>query len=392
MLRYLYTDKVEVTDDSMAISLLYAAKKYLIENLALVCRTYLEGNINNSNACFIYGKSQYLDEKEINNLALNQIEQNAYEVLPKGGLTSVSKDSLAQLVRNDKLFIAEADVLRAVLLWAESECCHNDLEVNGENMRSVLGDIIYDIRFPLMSSRDIAKIFQPTGIFTESEMCDLFMRNLSKDYTSKGKLFNAKERNGSVRKIVKIGIKNELPIQFEKYTTAVKINVPIRLVGVLIAPVIPKDKTGSKPTIDIEVTSKSHSLFKEKNVTWELFSGDLWLVKLANVLEIRNYVFYIHVTYGQGEVSENESPSVAQPAAAGFAFNVRSGFGTPSMPGSGFNFPSTGSPLFQQTTSNTYGFNIGQKSCNADDDKKDKQLSVITIEGAVRYIILNSTK
>ena len=346
----------------LAFSLLIAAKKYLVENLARVCRAYLDTSIKDTNAFFIYESSRFFDEKELNENALNYIEKYAYRVFHKGGLIGVSKDTVVSVVKSNGLFINEADLLSSLLSWAESECHNNEMEVNGENIRTVLSDIISDIRFPLMSSQDIADIVQPVGIFTENEICHLFKQTLSTDYRSKGsKVYNDEERKPRNLKIVKISINKVIPIIWEKFTTAVKIKERIRLVGVLIA-ALPKRVRAPVPSIIIEIAdaAEGQTLFREEDIAYEKYSNDLWLVKFDYAdLYINDGLLNIHITYKE---FKGCGLTLYDPAIAARSKSIAD----------------AESNLAQDVPTST-NYSAVKQSC-----------SVVAIEGTVKFLLLHS--
>ncbi|CAG2256651.1 BTBD3_6 [Mytilus edulis] len=57
MLRYIYTDRLQLTG-KIVISLLYAAQKYQMQSLLTLCETYLRNNLWIRSACTIYSKTK----------------------------------------------------------------------------------------------------------------------------------------------------------------------------------------------------------------------------------------------------------------------------------------------------------------------------------------------
>jgi BTB And C-terminal Kelch len=59
---------------------------------------------------------------------------------------------LGELLTRDSLKIAESDLFAVVVAWVGHECQRKGRLVTGENMRTALGDILFGVRFPLMST------------------------------------------------------------------------------------------------------------------------------------------------------------------------------------------------------------------------------------------------
>jgi hypothetical protein len=54
--------------------------------------------------------------------------------------------------------------------WATFQCVRLGLESTGANLRVILDDLLYLIRFPTMAPRDIAIVVRSTKILTEAEL------------------------------------------------------------------------------------------------------------------------------------------------------------------------------------------------------------------------------
>ena len=51
--------------------------------------------------------------------------------------------------------------------WSEAECVRQSLPVTPENKRSVLGNVLTKIRFPLMTVEEFAQGPAQSGVLTE---------------------------------------------------------------------------------------------------------------------------------------------------------------------------------------------------------------------------------
>uniref|UniRef100_S4RK32 BTB domain-containing protein n=1 Tax=Petromyzon marinus TaxID=7757 RepID=S4RK32_PETMA len=64
LLRYLYCDEMELDADT-ALATLYAAKKYLVPDLARACVAFLETELSAANACTLLSQGSVFGEPEL---------------------------------------------------------------------------------------------------------------------------------------------------------------------------------------------------------------------------------------------------------------------------------------------------------------------------------------
>ena len=59
--------------------------------------------------------------------------------------------------------------------WSEAECLRQNLQLNADNKRAVLGGVLGRIRFPLMTVEEFAQGPAQSGILTDRECVSLFL-------------------------------------------------------------------------------------------------------------------------------------------------------------------------------------------------------------------------
>uniref|UniRef100_A0A914V8Z6 BTB domain-containing protein n=1 Tax=Plectus sambesii TaxID=2011161 RepID=A0A914V8Z6_9BILA len=64
MLKYLYTDEVDLDADTV-LATLYASKKYLITYLTRACINFLETSLTARNVCLLLTQSRLFEEEEL---------------------------------------------------------------------------------------------------------------------------------------------------------------------------------------------------------------------------------------------------------------------------------------------------------------------------------------
>lgn len=186
LLEFLYTDSVDLQPD-IVLPLLYAAKKYSVQALVKQCIQYLELDQTTENICAILEQSHLYDEHELQRKCMGYICRNTKEVLISEDFLSLSSQCLEVILSSDELQIDEKSVLDATLKWANARCKEKNLEVNAENQRRVLGNIIYLVRFPLLGDQYFTEVVADMDILTDSEKVELFKYFFKKDRSKKCK-------------------------------------------------------------------------------------------------------------------------------------------------------------------------------------------------------------
>jgi hypothetical protein len=171
--RYIYTDDVNL-DGKHVMECLYAAKKYALHGLFNKCLQFLEVAINVESSCAILEQTKFYGETRLQEKCFDYIVENSNGVFRTDGFRTLSYDSLYQIIECNHLASDESVIFTAAKIWAEHQCKTKNLEVTPVNVRSCLGDIIYLIRFPVMSIETFAQQVATTEILTSEEMLKLY--------------------------------------------------------------------------------------------------------------------------------------------------------------------------------------------------------------------------
>ena len=174
LLRFLYSDEVQIGPDSV-MTTLYTAKKYAVPALEKHCVDFLKRHLSADNAFMLLTQARLFDEPQLAALCLDSIDKATPEALSAEGFTDIDIDTLLAVLDRDSLRIKEAKLFAAALRWSEAECLRQNLPVNPENKRSVLGRVLTQIRFPLMTVEEFAQGPAQSGILTDRECVSLFL-------------------------------------------------------------------------------------------------------------------------------------------------------------------------------------------------------------------------
>ncbi|XP_060083770.1 BTB/POZ domain-containing protein 6-like [Ylistrum balloti] len=170
-LRYLYTDRISLRVNT-ATSVLYVARKYMVDRLVGKCESFLKCYLNTQNVCQLLEDAHHFNEDGLINNCLNLIWKSE-GALRTGGFLDLCGTCVKSIMESDHLAVNESRVYEAVIRWSEAECCRQGLHFNDINRRQVLGEILYTVRFPIMYPGYFRVCVALTDVLTTSEMRDI---------------------------------------------------------------------------------------------------------------------------------------------------------------------------------------------------------------------------
>ena len=192
----MYTDVADVTGEN-ALSLLYASKKYAIQQLVDKCLALLTDGQSIENVCSILEQSHFYNEEDYRARSLVFICQHASNVLQTTGFLELCRDCITKIVASDTLQCDERVVFEAVTKWAEHQCDKSGLDNIPEVLRTQLGGVLYLVRFPTMDSEYFTDVVSDSLLLNDAEKVELFKsfyKTASKSKES-GNLFNEHKRD-----------------------------------------------------------------------------------------------------------------------------------------------------------------------------------------------------
>ncbi|KAG0698664.1 BTB/POZ domain-containing protein 6 [Chionoecetes opilio] len=173
-LKYLYCDEIRLEPDTV-LATLYAAKKYLVPHLAQQCVKFLEVSLTARNACLLLSQSRLFEEPELMTRCWEVIDAQAEMALQSDGFVDIDFPTLMSVLSRETLNCREIVLFDAALSWAEAECVREEMELNSENKRKVLGQALNLVRIPCMELAEFANGAAQSGILSLQETTDLFL-------------------------------------------------------------------------------------------------------------------------------------------------------------------------------------------------------------------------
>ena len=114
------------------------------------------------------------DEDEFLKKSIDYIVENARDVLKSDGFIDLCAECVTKIIACDELQADERTVLEAVTKWAESQCDRRSIEKTPANKRTVLGDILYMVRFPLLGESYYSNVVSDSELLSADEKVELF--------------------------------------------------------------------------------------------------------------------------------------------------------------------------------------------------------------------------
>ena len=172
---YVYGEKVDITMTT-ALPLLYAAKKYLLDGLLKECVQMMQKSIEVETVCSILQQSVKFAENALRDECLQFIAITSRSVFASEGFLCLTHDVLSTVLDMATMSCSERTVFESCVKWARHQLREsgNDNPSDGE-IRHILGDVLYLIRFPTMTAKEFAELAASSEVLTSEEKNDVFI-------------------------------------------------------------------------------------------------------------------------------------------------------------------------------------------------------------------------
>jgi hypothetical protein len=136
------------------------------------------------NACALFERNR------ANKAAMQCIEANAIECFRTPAFLALSEAALGSILDSNRLNITEPAIVQACVRWAGAECKRRGLDASPATFRdTVLKSILPRVRFPIMTSAELAKYVSPTQLVSGEQLIAIYTYlNSSADMRSKSSI------------------------------------------------------------------------------------------------------------------------------------------------------------------------------------------------------------
>ncbi|XP_055350048.1 BTB/POZ domain-containing protein 6-B-like [Paramacrobiotus metropolitanus] len=196
MLSYLYSDRVDLNQENV-LSTLYCADRYDLPLLVDVCSHFVVSDLDASSCLKYLDLTVKLHVESVVEPCLMIIDAHTETVLLLEPFSLLDKETLKLILQRDTLQASETDIYMAVERWAAAACGRNNEEPTATNRRRMLDELLFLVRFPLMSDKELLDGPAASGLLLPPELWDLYQCKYAT--TQPAIPFSAHPRRGASR-------------------------------------------------------------------------------------------------------------------------------------------------------------------------------------------------
>ncbi|XP_055351457.1 BTB/POZ domain-containing protein 6-B-like [Paramacrobiotus metropolitanus] len=175
MLSYMYSDKVENLSTGNVFPTMTCADKYDLPLLTQICSNLLDKQLTPEKCLNILDEAIHWQADAFVEKCWAIVDSKTEEVLRSTKFPEATHGILHIMLQRNTLTAGEFDVYLAVNRWASAACARNNLDPSAVNRRQMLGDVLFLVRFPLLTNSQLAEGPAKTGLLTETELLSLFL-------------------------------------------------------------------------------------------------------------------------------------------------------------------------------------------------------------------------
>jgi hypothetical protein len=172
---------------------MWCAREYKVEILTTLCKKALQNFITTEIVCQMMEFAQIYDDPEIVNICLKTAQDDMPFFLYSKVFLKMCSTCVYKILQHEKLFAQEEMIFERVLKWSTEECARKDLPVTAENQRKVLGNILLEIRFPIMGHQYLEDVICRSNLLYDREKLDILRQQL-KSQNKKPGMYKVRQR------------------------------------------------------------------------------------------------------------------------------------------------------------------------------------------------------
>ncbi len=213
ILRYIYTDKINLNDDNV-FEILQKSNYFGLPGIEKECFKYVERHLNVSTVPWIYHQLFYTAPScKLLSSCRQYIRIQPLQFFASEYFEKISVDELKSIIEMDPINCSELDLFQAVIKLSRAQCVATGIELSGANQRRIVDGIEKLLRLETLSEIEFDKCLDIQNDFyspTEIERIRIEIRKpvptiiKRKRYTYDGKCcsFHAKSKTLTFRALL----------------------------------------------------------------------------------------------------------------------------------------------------------------------------------------------
>ena len=155
----------------------------------------MSNKMNIENVCSFMEEALNSQSTQLQQKCQEVFSKETKEIMDHASFLCLSQHALSTFLDTEEINVLEIILFNLVCKWMREKCNEKKLDINGANMRTMIGDAIIKIRFPTMTSFDFANhVVSIEGLLTDSEIATLFKMITMSDNSKIDCPFPAKHR------------------------------------------------------------------------------------------------------------------------------------------------------------------------------------------------------
>lgn len=199
VIRYIYTKEIKFVDLTVnnVTEILNLANTLQLSSLKMECIELLMKQLLDINKFFESIKICLKDDclKEVFAAGFKMIQNETERYISLPSFLDVDKELIKLILESDVLNCSEYELYKAVIDWSKQDCMKRGVKTNGFNRKQSLGDLIYLIRFPVMSIDEFTKCTAEFNTFLTTEEYGQIFQFISSNKCRNSSKFSSKYRS-----------------------------------------------------------------------------------------------------------------------------------------------------------------------------------------------------
>ncbi|XP_059619677.1 uncharacterized protein LOC132263752 [Phlebotomus argentipes] len=196
--KHIYGTAIDINEENY-LELLYASTKYFVDDLTHMIVGFLKGFLDSGNVVQHFEFIEKFDIKMLNDYMKRLFVKFPLDVIKSLTISAPHKRILKIILKSPSLPVSEFDLYKAIL---KMKCSKKKIRSRrGTRLREDLGKLIYLIRFPCMTVKELISCGEPPSLLTHKELVD-FLLWVEKDlYSDTIRHFSTTRRSNTSKNV-----------------------------------------------------------------------------------------------------------------------------------------------------------------------------------------------